>query len=230
VRGSDFRISAFDAETGRRRWTYQRATTPLTLRGPSELAFAGDYVVAGFPGGRLVALAIANGAVRWEVPVSEPRGATEVERLADVVGQPLVAAGDICAASYQGRLACFDGSNGALRWARELSAMTGPGGDPERVAVVDAKSHIHVFSRTAGASAWLQQKLERRDLTAPLVLRRAVVVGDFQGHVHFLSPDDGRFIGRLQLGSSPIVATPRAFGGGAIVQTQDGVVALIDLE
>ena len=51
VRGSDFRLTAFDAETGRRRWTYQRATPPLTLRGPSELAFAGDFVVAGFPGG-----------------------------------------------------------------------------------------------------------------------------------------------------------------------------------
>ena len=62
VRGSDFRVTAFDAETGRRRWTYQRATTPLTLRGASELAFAGDLVVAGFPGGRLVAIASSNGA------------------------------------------------------------------------------------------------------------------------------------------------------------------------
>ena len=127
VRGSDFRLTAFDAETGRRRWTYQRATTPLTLRGPSEMAFAGELVVAGFPGGRLVALASSSGAVRWDVVVSEPRGATEVERLADVMGQPLVAAGDVCAASYQGRLACFEAANGALRWARELSAMTRSG-------------------------------------------------------------------------------------------------------
>ena len=177
VRGSDFRVTAFDAETGRRRWTYQRATTPLTLRGASELAFAGDLVVAGFPGGRLVALASSNGTVRWDVIVSEPRGATEVERLADVMGRPLVAAGDVCAASYQGRLACFEATNGALRWARELSAMTGPGGDAQRVFVVDAKSHLHGYSRTAGASAWLQKSLEKRDLTTPLALPRAVVAG-----------------------------------------------------
>jgi outer membrane protein assembly factor BamB len=229
VRGSDFRVTAFDAETGRRRWTYQRATTPLTLRGASELAFAGDLVVAGFPGGRLVALANANGAVRWDVVVSEPRGATEVERLADVMGRPLVAAGDVCAASYQGRLACFEATNGALRWARELSGMTGPGGDAQRVFVVDAKSHVHGFSRTAGASAWLQKGLENRDLSAPLALPRAVVTGDFQGNVHFLSPDDGAFVARVNLGSA-ISATPRAFGGGAIVQTQDGVVALINID
>jgi outer membrane protein assembly factor BamB len=229
VRASDFRVTAFDAETGRRRWSYQRATTPLTLRGPSEMAFSGDQVVAGFPGGRLVALAGANGAVRWDVGVSEPRGATEVERLADVMGQPLVLAGDVCAASYQGRLACYEAANGALRWARDLSAMTGPGGDEQRLFVVDAKSHVHAYSRTAGASAWLQQKLEKRELSAPLALRRAVVAGDVLGYVHFLSPDDGAFIGRLELGSA-IVAAPRAFGGGAVVQTQDGVVALINIE
>jgi len=229
VRASDFRVTAFDAETGRRRWTYQRASTPLTLRGPSEMSFAGDLVVAGFPAGRLVALIGSTGVVRWDVTVSEARGATEVERLADVMGQPLVTASDVCAASYQGRLACFEASNGALRWARDLSAMTGPGGDDQRVFVVDAKSHLHAYSRSAGASAWLQQKLEKRDLSGPLALRRAVVAGDFQGYVHFMAPDDGSFIGRVELGGA-IVAPPRAFGGGAIVQTQDGTVALINIE
>jgi outer membrane protein assembly factor BamB len=229
VRASDFRITAFDAETGRRRWTYQRSITPLTLRGPSEMAFAGDLVVAGFPAGRMVALNGSNGAVRWDVAVSEPKGATEVERLADVMGQPLVSGGDVCAASYQGRLACFEAANGALRWARDLSAMTGPGGDEQRLFVVDAKSQLHAYSRTAGASVWLQKKLERRDLSAPLALRRAVVAGDFQGYVHFLAPDDGAFVARVPLGSA-IVATPRAFGGGVLVQTQDGAVALINLD
>ena len=229
VRGSDFRITAFDAETGRRRWSYQRPTTPLTLRGPTGLAFSGELVVAGFPAGRLVALASSSGAVRWEVAVSEPRGATEVERLADVMGQPLVAAGDVCAATYQGRIACFEAANGALRWARDVSAGTGPGGDEQRVLVIDAKSQVHSFSRTAGASEWQQNKLANRELSAPLALRRAIVTGDFEGYVHLLSPTDGGFLARVPLGS-PIVATPRAFGGGAIVQTQDGTVALITFE
>jgi outer membrane protein assembly factor BamB len=229
VRASDFRITAFDAESGRRRWSYQRAATPLTLRGPNEMAFAGELVVAGFPGGRLVALTASNGSVRWDVAVSEPRGATEVERLADVMGQPLVAAGDVCAASYQGRLACVEAANGAMRWARDLSAATGPGGDEQKVYAVDSRSHLHSFSRTAGASEWQQQKLANRELSAPLALRRAVVVGDFEGYLHFLSPEDGGFLARVELGSA-IVATPRASGGGAIVQTQDGVVALVTIE
>jgi outer membrane protein assembly factor BamB len=229
ARSSDFRITAFDAETGRRRWAYQRPTTPLTLRGATGLAFAGDLVVAGFPGGRLVALSSANGAARWDVAVSEPRGATEVEWLADVMGAPLVGFGDVCAASYQGRLACYDASNGSLRWARDVSAGAGPGGDADRLIVVDAKSHLFAYSRTAGANAWQQAKLAHRDLSAPLALRRAVVVGDYAGYVHFLSPEDGAFIARAELGA-PIVAPPRAFGGGALIEAQDGTVALITIE
>lgn len=229
VRSTDYRITALDAASGKRRWTYQRAIAPLTLRGLTEMVYAGDLVVAGFPSGRLVALSQANGAVRWDVAVSEPRGATEVERLADVVGAPLVIGAEVCATSYQGRIACFDAGNGSLRWGSEISAGRGPAGDAQRVYIVDSRSNVVAFNRAAGSSAWRQEKLLHRDLSAPLALRRAIVVGDFAGVVHFLSPEDGSFAARVPLGSD-IVATPRALGGGALVQARDGTVALIVAE
>ncbi len=229
VRSTDYRITALDAATGRRRWVYQRANVPLTLRSLTEMVVAGDTVIAGFPSGRLVALNAANGAVRWDVAVSEPRGATEVERLADVVGAPLVIGNEVCAASYQGRVGCFDATNGSLRWSSEISAGAGPTADERRVYVVDAKSNVVAFNRAAGSSAWRQDKLMHRDLSAPLALRRAIVAGDFSGVVHFLSPDDGSFAARVPL-SAEIVATPRALGGGAVVQARDGTVALIAIE
>ena len=229
VRSTDYRITALDAATGKRRWTYQRATIPLTLRGLTELVYAGDLVIAGFPGGRLVALGSNNGAVRWDIPVSEPRGATEVERLTDVVGAPLVIGNEVCAASYQGRVACVDAANGSLRWGSEISTGAGPAGDDGRVYVADSKSNVVAFNRAAGSTAWKQEKLLHRDVSAPLALRRAIVLGDFAGVVHFLAPDDGAFAARIALGSG-IVATPRALGGGALVQARDGSVALIVTE
>jgi outer membrane protein assembly factor BamB len=229
VRASDHRITALDAATGRRRWTYQRTNPPLTLKAMTQMAFAGDLIAAGYPSGRLVMLAAANGAVRWDVPVSESRGATEVERLADVVGAPLVLGSDVCAASFQGRVACFEISNGNLRWARDLSAGNGPGGDARRVFAVDAKSNVIAFAAASGANEWRQESLLNRLLTTPLALRRAVLVGDYDGYVHFLSPDNGAFLARVGLGAA-ITATPREFGGGAVVQTQDGTVALLTIE
>jgi outer membrane protein assembly factor BamB len=229
VRSTDYRITALDASNGRRRWVYQRANVPLTLRSLTEMVFAGDLVLAGFPSGRLVALTAANGAVRWDVAVSEPRGATEVERLADVVGAPLVIGSEVCAASYQGRVGCFEAATGSLRWSTEISARAGPTADERRVYVVDAKSNVAAFNRAAGSNAWRQDKLMHRDLSAPLALRRAIVAGDFAGVVHLLSPEDGAFAARVPL-SAEIVATPRAFGGGAVVQARDGTVALIVIE
>ena len=229
VRSTDYRITALDASTGRRRWAYQRANVPLTLRSLTEMVYAGDLVIAGFPSGRLVALTAANGAVRWDVAVSEPRGATEVERLADVVGAPLVIGNEVCAASYQGRVGCFEAATGSLRWSSEISAGAGPTADERRVYVVDAKSNVAAFNRAAGSSAWRQDKLMHRDLSAPLALRRAIVAGDFAGVVHMLSPEDGAFAARVPL-PAEIVATPRALGGGAVVQARDGTVALIVIE
>jgi outer membrane protein assembly factor BamB len=229
VLSSDYRIATFEANTGKRRWNYQRTTPPLTLRSQIGMTFAGDLIAAGFPSGRLVLVGAANGAVRWDAPVAEPRGATEVERLTDVLGTPLVIGGDICAAAFQGRVACFEIGNGNLRWARDLSAGAGVGGDGRRVFAVDAKSNVVGFSTATGASAWRQEKLQHRDLTTPLALRRAVLVGDFAGYLHFLSPEDGGFLARTAL-ASKISAAPTAFGGGAVVQTQDGTVALVTVE
>ncbi|MEP6607237.1 MAG: outer membrane protein assembly factor BamB [Burkholderiaceae bacterium] len=229
VRSTDYRITALDATSGKRRWSYQRANVPLTLRGLTEMVYADDSVIAGFPGGRLVALNAANGAVRWDVAVSEPRGATEVERLADVVGAPLVMGNEVCAASYQGRVACFASSNGSLRWSSEVSAGTGPAADERRVYVVDAKSAAVAFNRAAGSTAWKQEKLLHRELSAPLALNRAIITGDFAGFVHLLSPEDGSLVGRASLGAG-IAATPRALGAGTVVQARDGTVALILIE
>jgi outer membrane protein assembly factor BamB len=229
VRSGDFRVTAFDSSTGRRRWSYSRTLPPLTVRVDSEMVFAGDLIVGGFPGGRLVALTSA-GIVRWDGAVSDPRGATEVERLNDVIGAPWVAPGDVCAASFQGRIACFDAVSGSQRWARDLSAGSGVGGDARNVYVASDRSALAAFARSGGASVWRQTKLENRRLSTPIALRRAIAAGDLQGWVHLLSPDSGELIGRVSVDSSAITVGPRPLGAGAVVQTQDGTVALIEID
>jgi outer membrane protein assembly factor BamB len=229
VRSSDHRVVALEADSGRRRWFFQRQQPPLTLRAPTEMAFAGDNVLVGFPGGRLTALAVSNGAARWEVTVSEPKGTTEVERLADVVGPIEVNGRDVCAASFQGRIACGDAANGTLRWAREFSAASGPAASARLVYAVDVKSHVFAYGREGGANQWRNDRLQNRGLTTPLVLERAIVLGDLQGYVHFLSPENGDFLARVDIGDGGIVARPQKWADGIVVQTQGGTLALLML-
>jgi outer membrane protein assembly factor BamB len=227
VRSTDHRLSAFEADSGKRRWTYNRQLPALTVRGPTEMAFFGDNVLAGFPGGRLVAVALSNGASRWEATVSDPKGTTEVERLADVLGPLAVAGGRVCAASFQGRVTCVDAASGSLRWSRELPAGTGVAVGPRGVYTVDIDSNVHALTTDSGASLWRNAQLAYRELTTPLALTAAVVVGDLGGYVHFLSLGEGEIIGRVQIDSSAIVARPLAFGDSAVVLTGDGTLALL---
>jgi outer membrane protein assembly factor BamB len=227
VRSTDHRLSAFEAESGKRRWVFSRQLPPLTLRASTEMAFAGDNVLVGFPGGRVVAVALSNGAARWEAIVSEPKGTTEVERLADVLGPVVVSGGQVCAASFQGRVMCADAGAGSLRWGRELSAGGGVARDSRAVYAVDATSQLQAFAADGGASVWRNEKLTHRQLTTPLALPGAVVVGDLEGYVHFLSPAEGSLLARLRVDSSSIVARPMAWNDSAVVLTTDGTLTLL---
>jgi outer membrane protein assembly factor BamB len=227
VRSTDQGVTAFDAQSGHKKWLFKRATPSLALRAPTELAFLGDTVVVGFPGGRLVDIAIANGAARWDSAVSEPKGSTEVERLADVLGPIGLHDNQVCAASYQGRVACFDAASGEQQWAREMAAGGGVAIDGEQLVGVDSASTVEAFARSGGAARWSSKLLAHRGVSSPAGLEKWVAVGDREGYVHLFSASDGKLVGRVELDGSPIVAQPREVGGGILVQTQRGNLALL---
>lgn len=222
LRSLDNRIVALDAGTGARRWYLQRSTPSLSLHAASGITVADGLAFVALPAGRLIALSALSGTPRWEVAIAEPRGATELERVSDVSGTPALMGRDICATSYQGRIACVDAGNGTLRWAREMSAAVGPGMDQRYVFAADDKSNLQAFSRETGSNLWRNTSLSWRGLSAPVSFGRAVVVGDREGYLHFLSREEGALLARLSTDGSAIRATPLVVGSNLIVQTQDG--------
>lgn len=226
VRSGDARIFGFDAADGKRRWVYQRSTPALAMRSNVGIVLDDKAIYAGFPGGKLAAVARNNGAALWESAVALPRGTTELERIADVASDPVVAGSTVCAVAYQGRVACFDADNGRQLWARDVSSVAGLDVGSRGVYVTDDKSAIQAFDRNSGASLWKQDKLANRGLTRPLALGSRLAIADFQGHVHLLSAEDGAFVARIPTDGSAIVAAPRplASESGFVVQTRNGAV------
>lgn len=222
VRSGDSRIFAYDAADGRRRWVYQRSTPALTLRTSVGVVFTNGAVFAGFPGGKLVAINASNGAAVWEGTVALPKGATELERIADITSNPIVIGRQACAAAFQGRIACFDLGAGGPMWAKELSSRAGLDMDERYVFVSDDKGNVLAFDRETGSSVWKQDKLSLRSLSRPLALGSRVAVGDVQGYVHVMRREDGAFAARLATDGSPIAADPQRIPGGFLVQTKNG--------
>lgn len=224
VRSGDNRIFGLDVGDGKRKWVYQRATPALSLRTTTGVTVAGKVALAGFPGGKLVAIALNNGAAVWEATVALPKGATELERVADVTSSPVVAGREVCAAAYQGRVACFDLASGNHLWSRDVSSAAGLDIDARAVYVTDDLGAVHAFDRANGASLWKQDALLRRQVGRPVALDGYVAVGDYQGVVHLLRRDEGTFAARLTTDGSGIAAEPQRIGRGFVVQTRNGAV------
>lgn len=231
VKSGDNRVFLFDADTGARKWAYLRSTPALSVRGVGSPVFADQYVFVGFPGGKLVALSLLNGAPVWEGAVALPKGATELDRVADVVASPVADGRQLCAVAFQGRVACFDmGQGGAMLWSRDLSSTVDLAVDGRYVFVVDDKGIVYALDRQSGSSLWKQDKLKGRQISAPLVRRGLVAVGDGEGYVHFLSREDGSFVGRTKVDSSPIRAPMQALESAILVQTTGGSASAIEIQ
>ncbi|MFN3715541.1 MAG: outer membrane protein assembly factor BamB, partial [Thiobacillus sp.] len=229
VRTGDGGIHGLDTADGSRKWLYSRNLPALTLRGSGGITLAGGVLYAGFPGGKLAALNPANGAQLWEATVALPRGATELERVADVMGNPAADDRQVCAVAYQGRVACFDRVTGALLWARDTSSNSGLAMDGQNVYVTDDKDAVTAYDKASGRAGWRQDKLARRQVTAPLALGNWIVVGDGQGYVHVLSTEDGRFLGRAKVDDA-VRTAPVDIGPGFVVQTGKGSVIAFRLK
>ena len=229
VRSADSRVFAFGAEDGKRRWIYQRAAAALIVRSPVGLTIHQGFAYAGFSGGKLVAIALANGGVRWEATVALPKGATELERVTDIVGEPVAQGREVCAAAYQGRVACYDAQSGNQIWARDMSTLTGVTFDARYAFVSDDRGAVHALDRTSGRSIWKQDRLAHRQLSLPLPLGTEVALGDLQGYVHFLARESGAFIARLATDGSSIRAAPLRLPEGFLVQTQSGGLYALNL-
>ncbi len=222
VRSGDSRIFGFEAASGQRRWVYQRTTPALSLRTNVGVTIVDRAVIAGFSGGKLVAIATNNGAALWESTVSLPKGATELERVADIASSAVVSGREVCAAAFQGRVSCADLGSGGTLWSRDISSRAGLDIDSRHVYVSDDKGVVHALDRNSGGSVWRQDKLVNRGLSRPLALGNRIAVADFEGYVHFLSSDDGSFVARQKTDGTEVLAEPQRVSGGLLVQTRRG--------
>lgn len=227
VRTADGRIFALNRADGKRKWVFQRTTPALTLRTNAGVVVNRGAVVAtvyaGFAGGKIVAIEAESGKPIWESTISTPRGSTELERVADVSGVPVLDEARICAAVYQGRTGCVEALTGNVLWSREISSSEGVAVDEKYLYVADTDGNVFALDKSTGATTWKQEKLQRREPTTPLAFKGKVLIGDSTGLVHLLSPDNGELIGRIATDGSTVVSL-QASGDRVIAQTAKGGV------
>ena len=224
VRTVDGRLRAFGATDGRELWVVEELVPRLSLRGTAPPVLTGDAVICGFDNGKVVAVSLGGGDILWQAQVSTSRGRSELERLADVDSAVQVSGDDVYAVGYQGRVVMLGLDTGQIWWGRDLSSYRGLALDDDQVYVASSEGDVFALRRRDGSVVWQQEGLKRRGLGTPAVVGAAVVVGDFDGYLHWLDRGTGRFVARERPGSARISAVPLVMGGRVFVVDDDGKV------
>ena len=223
ARSGDNRIYGLDATDGSRKWVYERINPALTLRSSVGVVVDSGAVYAGFAGGKMVAIRADNGKLIWEATVAQPKGVTEIERIADITSLPVVDGPLVYAVAYQGKIAAVDRRSGKVLWNRDISSYSGLNVQDAKIFVSHTLGAVYSLDYETGKTFWRQGALSNRRLTAPLPLEGVIAVGDLEGYVHFLSRDEGKFVARIKLDSNPVMALIAGANSNQIIaETREG--------
>jgi outer membrane protein assembly factor BamB len=226
----DGKVFGLDERGGRRLWMYQSVVPVLTLRSRGAPLIARGAAVVGLPNGKLVALTLHDGKVGWESPIAIPHGRSELERMVDISADPVLYESTIYVASFQGRVAAVDLESGRVLWGRDLSSYAGIAVDGRNVYVTDDVGQVWALDRFSGTSVWKQDKLRGRSVTGPVLFGSSVVVGDFEGYLHWLDTDNGAFQARHRVDSAGLLTPGVVAGDTLYVSGERGVLTALRVE
>jgi outer membrane protein assembly factor BamB len=219
-------LARFD---GKKRWEIEQTMPALTMRGASSPLLVGSLVVAGFDNGRLLAANIETGDIEWESMLALPTGRSDLDRLSDIDGAIALVGQDIYASGYQGRIASIAAESGQVLWSREISSHVGVSADWNSIYTARQNGEVLALTRSNGAELWRNDDLLRRDPTLPVAFHTTVVVGDFDGYLHFFSTIDGETVARVRLGGTAITIDPLVIGNRLYVQGDDGSISAYEV-
>ena len=186
VQSYNGKLQGLDADDGSKLWVYDSNVPILTLRGTSTPIIFERFAIAAFGNGRVVALDLDTGEVRWEARVAIAQGRSEIDRIVDIDGHMLLVGPVLWAVSYQGRLAAIDVASGRKLRQEEVSSYVGLDQGFGNVYVAEETGTVIAFYRNSTGIRWEQGGLTYRRLSSPKVIKSYVALGDFEGYVHFL--------------------------------------------
>lgn len=225
VRTGDGKLFGLDSSTGNQKWVYDRTIPVLTLRGTGAPVIHGSVVISGFDNGRLVALDLATGKQEWETRLAVPSGRSDLERMVDVDAEPTIFGDMVYVSSFQASVAAVSVINGQIEWTREISSYSNLAVDESHVYVSDEFGNVWGLERTSGTAIWKQEALKARRVTGPAVVGNYVVVGDFEGYLHWINRETGDFVYRTRLDDERILVPCRTVGDILLAFSSSGVLA-----
>ncbi|MPY24979.1 outer membrane protein assembly factor BamB [Shewanella sp. YLB-07] len=222
-------LEAFKIEDGEKLWTYESKLPTLTLRGTGSATYEAGGFFVGTADGKIAVVIKNNGQAAWEQAIYTPKGGNEFTRMADVDMKPLIIGDNLYAVSFNGNLVSMELRTGRVVWSRKYSSFHELADSGVNLFLVDDYSRIYSVDRRNGLETWSNIELTNRNLTSAAVFKDYLVVGDFEGYLHFIDKSTGKLVGRIEVDSSGLYSQPLVVGDSIYVQTRAGKIARITL-
>ncbi len=230
VQSVDGSVTALDRASGDERWVYTSSQPSLSLRSNATPQVIDPVTFVGQPNGRLVTLDNRSGQPLMDRVIAVPRGRSDIERLVDLAGQPVLTPdGRLFVTSYNGRLVVLQANSGEVLWEREHSSYLTPIIVGDILLSVNETGQILALNTDNGNEIWRNSDLEGRRLTAPAFAGGNLVVGDFEGYLHLIDVRSGEFTGRTRIDGSGISVRPLTEGRQIIVLANNGRLEALDI-
>ncbi|MDU6451309.1 MAG: outer membrane protein assembly factor BamB [Enterobacter hormaechei] len=181
--------------------------------------------------GQLQALNEADGLVKWTVNLDMPALSLRGE------SAPATAFGAAIVGGDNGRVSAVLMQQGQMIWQQRISQATGSTEmlgsvndfivDGNRIYMVDQNDRLLALSTEGGVTLWTQSDLLHRLLTAPALYNGSLVVGDSEGYMHWIDPENGRFVAQQKVDSSGFLTEPVVADGKLLIQAKDGTLYAI---
>jgi outer membrane protein assembly factor BamB len=228
VKTNDSQVLAYNTSNGNLLWIYQKQTPPLTLRTYNSFQLiAPDVVIVGEPGGRLVLLNLISGMAIWENYIAIPTGATDLDKLTDVSTRPVINNKEICAVTYNGKLACLDAISSNIIWSKTFSTSYGILLDDNNVYAASLDATIYAFDKNSGELVWTNNEFQYRKISSLVFLNGNILIIDNNGNMFLLDHSSGKIIAQNNSNLEGGVAYPYSDGSHVIYQSSSGVIAEI---
>ena len=221
-------LHGLSLQTGQSVWQFATQLPAISVRGSAAPTLLDNQTaLLATADGRLHAITIDNGLPQWSRRVGIGTGSSEVERMSDVDGMPIVDKNQLFAISYSGQLLGIDLASRQVMFVNELASLNALAVNPKQVIATSLEGKVIAYDRTSGETLWESDALAYRDLTNPVMIGNYIAVGDLDGVIHLFDPATGNIVSRVE--TKGALTSLQVQGSRLMTQSTSGQVAIWQL-
>ena len=221
-------LHGLSLQTGQSVWQFATQVPAISVRGSAAPTLLDSKTaLLATADGRLHAVTADNGLPQWSRRVGVGAGSSEVERMSDVDGAPIVDKNQMFAISYSGQLLGIDLASRQVMFVNEQASLKALAVNTQQVIATGLDGKVVAYDRNTGAVLWESEELAYRHLTNPVMIGNYIAVGDLDGVVHLFDPASGKIVSRVE--TKGALSSLQVQGSRLMTQSTSGQVAIWQL-